>query len=125
MTSKFAVGFVQEIIILFGFGSGLWMYIGFNPEDLAINSIFNALQAVLPSQMLSQLIQAYWIGGVLVALASLFVAFIVGKWWGLLAVSLAFFGGLFVSSFGVFLMIFGVLIGFIIALKYEQNYDSR
>lgn len=94
--------FVQEFVIGFGFLSGLWIHVGINPET----EIIKAFSSITPSL-------AFWIIPVITTLGSLVGSYFLGGWLGLIAVGLAFIGGIFFSSnLGVICLILGVLIGF-------------
>ena len=47
----------------------------------------------------------------MITIGSIVGAYLVGKWLGLLAVFLAFLGGIFIGSLGIGLLIGGVILG--------------
>jgi hypothetical protein len=111
-TKNVALGFIEDIIIGFGFFSGFWIAIGIDPQDLLVNSILDAFKPLVGS-MASTLGFYYWLFGILSILFSISLAYVIGKWVGLLAVLFAFIGGLLFTSVGVYLLLFGVFLGFI------------
>lgn len=122
-SQKLAESFVQEIVIGFGFFTGFWILIGIDPEALLVNTVLDALKPFSAS-MATTLGLVYWLIGIGLATASILSAYKIGRWVGLLAVFFAFFGGLLLTSIGVWLLIFGVLLGFIAPfLKGDNSTD--
>ena len=77
--------FVQEFVILFGFLNGLWIHIGVNPET------------------------EIWIGVLILTIAPIWASYVIGKWLGLIAVFLAFIGGIFIDTISVWFLVGGVM----------------
>lgn len=117
---KVALAFVEDIVIGFGFFTGFWFYIGFDPQDLMVNSILDAFKPLVGS-MASTLGFYYWLFGVVFAVVSIASAWFVGKWVGLLAVFFAFLGGLFITSIGVWFLLIGAFLGFIAPFVKSEN----
>lgn len=106
--------FVQEFVLGFGFLSGLWIYIGVNPEIEIIKIFVTVIREISPNPMYSF---AFWIVPVIVTLSSLAGSYFLGGWLGLISVGLAFLGGIFIgSSIGIFFLIIAVILGFIAPL---------
>ena len=53
----------------------------------------------------------FWLIVVVSTIGSIVGAYLVGKWLGLLAVFLAFLGGIFIGSWGIWPLIGGVILG--------------
>ena len=94
---------LQEIIVTFGFLNGLWIYAGVNPET----EILKAFTDLVPE--MSTLL--FWGGIIILTVFPLVTTYLIGKWWGILAVFLAFLGGIFIESWGIWSLIVGYLIG--------------
>jgi hypothetical protein len=96
--------FVQEFVI----GLGLLGGLGVNPEGMIIQAIAPLAQSS-PGLHLFLIILPF-----LITALSLVGAFSMGGWIGIIAVGLAFFGGLLIQHpIGVWLIVFGFLLGFI------------
>lgn len=95
--------FVQESVIGLGFLSGLWIYAGVNPDA----EILKAFSAIVP-----EMSGLFWLIGVGSTIASIAVAYWMGKWLGLFAVFLAFLGGIFINYFGIWPLVGGIILGF-------------
>jgi len=121
-TSKLAKWFVQEIVIGFGFFTGFWLFVGVDPEALIVNSFLEVLRT-FSSSIASTLSFSYWLLGAVFIVISIALSYCIGKWAGLMAVVLAFFGGLLIMSVGAYLLLIGVCVGFI-APFLNQNKDS-
>ncbi len=85
--------FVQEFVIGFGFLSGLWARIGFNPEDKVVEVLLEIINTLIPSlniRRLFGLASALGIWGILLEVIS---SYKIGGGLGLLAIFLAFVAG--------------------------------
>jgi hypothetical protein len=122
VSNKLAVWFVQEIVIGFGFFTGFWMFVGFDPEALMVNSLLDAFKS-LSGSMVSTLSFYYWIFGVVFTVVSIASAWFIGKWVGLLAVFFAFLGGLLITSVGVWFLLIGAFLGFVAPFTREGKQD--
>ncbi len=94
--------FVQEFVIGLGFLSGLWIYSGVDPTA----EILKSFSAIVP-----EMSGFLWLIVVLITIGSIMGAYFMGKWLGLLAVFLAFLGGIFIGSWGIWPLIVGVILG--------------
>lgn len=94
---------LQELILLFGFLNGLWIYAGVNPDT----EILKAFTDLVP-EMSSVL---FWIGVLILTVMPVWVTWIISKWLGLLAVLLAFVGGVFIESFGIWCLVVALIMG--------------
>ena len=94
--------FAQEFVVSFGFFSGLWVYVGIDPQT----KILEVLASLSPHA--SPII---WIFPTIIMIVSIFGAYRVGGIVGLFAVFLAFLGGVFITSWGWILLIAGYFIG--------------
>ena len=100
-----AKAFVQEFVIGFGFLSGLWINVGVNPES----EIYKAL---IEASGQSSLYIFLWILDIIFILGIIYGSYRIACWFGLVAVGLAFFGGIFITfSAGIWLLIFGLILG--------------
>jgi len=106
---KAAISFVQEFVIGVGLLSGLWICVGVDPEAEIAKSFASVVQQISPNLMYPFL---FWLIPVIGTVASWAGAYFLGGWFGIVAVALAFFGGIFINSpIGVYLIIAGILIG--------------
>ena len=83
----------KELIIGFGFLEGLWIYAGMNP----MTEIANALSALVPEGTSF----FGWQFSLILFLATLFqigLVYSYGGMWGILALILAYFGGIFIGT---------------------------
>lgn len=94
---------LQELILLFGFLNGLWIYAGVNPDT----EILKAFTDLVP-EMSSEL---FWIVVLISTVVPVWVTWVISKWLGLLAVLLAFVGGVFIESFGIWCLVVAVIMG--------------
>jgi len=94
--------FVQEFVIGLGFLSGLWIHSGVDPTAEILKS-FSLLVPEMPG--------FFWLTGVMITIGSIVVAYFMGRWLGLFAVLLAFLGGIFIGSWGIWPLIIGVILG--------------
>lgn len=94
--------FVQEFVIGLGFLSGLWIYSGVDPTA----EILKSFSAIVP-----EMSGSFWWIVVMSTIGSIVGAYLMGKWFGLLAVFLAFLGGIFIGSWGIWPLIGGVILG--------------
>jgi membrane-bound ClpP family serine protease len=101
--------FVIEFVVLFGFFSGFWIYAGVNPET----EILKAVTSLVPG--IGTLL--FWIVSILVPLGTIATAYFIGKWLGLICIVLAFLGGVFIESNGVYLLLIGLLVGWFTPLS--------
>lgn len=107
--------FVKQFVLGFGFLSGIWVKIGFDPEDFILNYAHKALDFVFPGNILSPW---FWIVPVLLLAVSIYGSYVNGKVLGILAVFIAFMAGLsFPEMYFFVLLILAVIVGFIASRK--------
>lgn len=110
-TEEVGKSFVQEFVMGFGFLSGLWIYAGVNPETEIIRAFATAIQELSPNPMYSFV---FWIIPIVGTVISLSGSYLLGGGIGLIAVFLAFIGGIFIgSTFGIICLVTGIIIGLI------------
>lgn len=110
--NKLGIAFVQEFVIGFGFFSGLWIYVGVDPEAQLAEALLSVLKAISPS-MASNMSILFWVIPIIMTIGSIVASLLIGGWLGLVAVFLAFLGGVFIGSIGVWLLLSGVVLGFV------------
>lgn len=94
---------MQEFVIGLGFLSGLWIYAGVDPTA----EILKSFSAIVP-----RMSGFLWLIAAVSTIGSIAGAYSMGGRLGLLAVFLAFLGGIFIgSSLGIWLLIGGVILG--------------
>ena len=102
--------FVNEFVLSFGFLSGLWIHIGINPESEVMKILSTLIQQISPNPTYSFL---FWLIPILSTLIALAGAYAFGDWWGVIAVALAFLGGIYINlNLGIILLILGIILGF-------------
>ncbi len=103
--------FVNEFVLGFGFLSGLWIYVGINPEAEVMKVLQIIIQQISPNPYYSFL---FWLIPTLSTLLAIAGAYVFGGGLGVIAVALAFLGGIFINlNLGIILLILGILLGFI------------
>lgn len=103
--------FVQELVIGFGFLSGLWVYAGVNPEAEIIRAFSAIIETLMPNSGLGFV---FWLIPIIALIATILSAFAISGWAGIVSIGLAFIGGVFIdSSFGVFILVIAVILGLI------------
>jgi hypothetical protein len=111
MNSKGIPPFVRKFVIIFGFGSGFWISVGTDPETEIVKAF-----ALWADSMESGLGILFWIIPIIVIVVSTWNAYETGGRLGLVAVFIAFIGGLlFVCClpFSITLGAVGVILGLI------------
>jgi len=107
--------FVKQFVLGFGFLSGVWVRIGFDPEDYVLNYAYTFLDYIFPGNVLSPW---FWIIPVLLLVASIFGAYKNGKVLGILSVFIAFMAGLSVPDlYFLVLLVLAIIVGFIASKK--------
>lgn len=110
--------FVQQFVLGFGFLSGLWVKLGFDPEDILIGFVSDFFEMVSPGNTLSPL---FWVVPIVLTVVSLAGAFYYGEFVGVLAVGLSFVAGfLFPDLLFVFLLVSAVVVG-IFAVRVKKK----
>jgi len=97
---------------MFGFLSGFWIYAGVDPEAAISDALLSVLRAFSPSFASSMSI-VFWIVPVLGTIGSFYGSFKIGGFLGIVAVSLAFIGGVLIGSIGVWFLVAGIFLGLI------------
>lgn len=92
---------LQELVIAFGFLNGLWVYSAVNPQS---EVLFTPLVPEITSVL-------FWVGVILLTAVPLAVTYVIGRRLGVLAVLLAFIGGLFVEMWGLYSLVAGMGLG--------------
>lgn len=112
MARQAAERFVGECVVGFGFVSGLFTGVGVDPETEIVEAfaqLANSIHAGL-GWLFWLILPVSWISSVGVAYAS-------GKWLGLMAVALAFLGGMLMVTWspaaGVVLLLIGIGAGYL------------
>lgn len=102
--------FVQEFVLSFGFLSGLWIHVGIDPEEEMSKALLSVLKTLNPALDLSTSL-LFWLLPIIIVILSILGSYAIGGLIGLIAVGLAFIGGVFIESFGVWFLIIGVILG--------------
>lgn len=120
MSRKIGEIFVQEFVLGFGFLSGFWIHVGIDPESEVLKALSAIIQTLAPNSRFSLL---FWVIPIASTIFSIIFTYLLGGWIGLIAVVLAFLGGVFIeSSVGVILLIVAILLGmFAPSTKERQN----
>jgi len=102
----------RQLIITAGFLPGLWIYIGVDPRAQVDIVVIDIIVKYISALALSSNVELSWwahffydIQGYLAAGCTWVFVYMVGGGWGFLATLLAFFSGIFVTSFGIWLFI--------------------
>lgn len=109
MINQVGETFIQEFVVGFGFLSGLWIHIGMNPEAEVIGLFADLTDSLSSGTGISIFLMVI---PFLMITLSVIGAFLMGGWPGLIAVGLAFLGGLLISSMlGVILLFAAIILG--------------
>ena len=104
---------LQEIIICSGFLGGLWIYAGVNPET----EILKAFTDLVPG--ISSIL--FWAVSIILMVAPIWSAWRIGGVFGLVALLLAFLGGIFIGSIGIWLLIIALIMGGLCPTRMTQQ----
>ena len=108
-TDEFSTTLVKDLIILFGAAEGLWIHAGVNPLEEALNAFISLLQG---TQFELQGVLSWIILFVIVPVIQILMTYGYGGILGLLALLMAFIGGIFISSIiGIFLIFAAIALG--------------
>ena len=110
----------KEGVISIGFLSGLWIYIGLDPNFLLIEKFAEALGNVNPESA-GNIVAFYYLISAIGLIISLIFIYLLGGIFGLFSVFLAFIGGIFIGSFGWIFLIVGYILG-LISPDLHENY---
>ena len=109
--AKIVPAFLSELVVGFGFLSGLWIHIGINPETEIIRAFANVAETIAPNSGISWW---FWLIPLVSTVVSILLTYMVGGIMGLVAVGLAFMAGLMISTdVGPPLLIISLVIGLI------------
>lgn len=111
--------FVQEFVLGFGFLSGLWIHVGIDPEDELFKALLSIINTLSPNQAPTMSFY-FWLLPVIGLVVSIAGSYAMGGWLGLVAVGLAFIGGVFIGPIGILLVIIAVIIG-----GYAPSYKNQ
>ncbi|MFA6072850.1 MAG: hypothetical protein WC758_01950 [Candidatus Woesearchaeota archaeon] len=102
--------FVLSFVLGFGFLSGFWINLGFNPKEEIMKIFVKLIQNLFPNPLYSFL---FWAIPIVATIFSIYMAFKKGGFLGLLAVALAFSAGLSMPAISAFITLgFALIIGF-------------
>jgi hypothetical protein len=117
--NKFKI-FFHTCILLFGFLNGLWIFIGVNPETIVANAFLQTIISILPAY--SGLFNfGFALYGLFSTISSIFLTYAMGGWLGIISVFLAFLGGIFITTIGIYLLIFSIICGLIAVLTKSDD----
>ncbi len=108
--------FLKSSVVGFGFLSGLWVHLGFDPQTF----VFELLQKILLKfePQYADTIKAVFLAlPIIITCTAVLLAFRRGGWFGLAAVSLAFLAGLWLDGRSIPLILLAIVIGFFSAKK--------
>ncbi len=108
-SGNIALSFVQEFVIGFGFLSGLWIYVGVDPETEVVKAFASAVHQIAPGYSF-----LFWLIPVVTTIGSWLGSYFIGGWLRVIAVLFAFGGGILIGSFGIWLLIAGIVLGFLV-----------
>ena len=95
MRKKRSRRYIWQVVLGFGFLSGLWTAIGIDPEDILLSALKNTADAVYPSPTLRYL---FLLLPTLLLIVSIFGAYKDGKLLGLVSVFAAYISGLLIFT---------------------------
>ena len=102
--------FVQEFVLAFGFLGGYWIYAGVNPETEILKALLSVITELAPS-LAPGVSLISWIIPIALTIGSFWASYKIGAWCGLLAVGLAFMGGILLDSIGIYLVLVAIFLG--------------
>jgi len=102
---------LQELIVCSGFLGGLWIYAGVNPET----EILRAFTDLVPG--MSSIL--FWVGSVLLTVLPILSTWYIAGVCGLVALLLAFLGGISIASIGIWLLVVALVIGAVCPTREE------
>jgi len=108
--------FVRVFVIGLGFMSGFWIAVGVNPEAVMINAFAEAAKSILAGSEI-----LIWLVPIVALVISILSAFSTGGWLGLLAVGIAFAGGIVFIKYTVAAL---VVVGFATVLGLVVSSES-
>ncbi|MGV8168864.1 MAG: hypothetical protein ACP5N3_02305 [Candidatus Nanoarchaeia archaeon] len=103
--------FVVSFVLGFGFLSGFWINLGFNPKEELMKIIAQVVLNIFPNPLISFL---FWAMPFVAVSFSIYLAYRKGGFLGLAAVALAFSAGLAMISVSAFIILgVAIVLGFI------------
>lgn len=102
--------FVQEFVLVFGFLSGYWIYAGANPETEILKVLLSVITEVAPSLAPGASLIS-WVIPIGLTIGTIFGSYKIGGRYGLVAVGLAFIGGIAIESIGIYLVLVAIFLG--------------
>ncbi len=107
MSNKVGERFVQEFVI----GLGLLGGMGVDPEGMILRALNDSMKSLNPSMDLQLWIIIF---SIIATIGAVLGAFAIGGWPGIIAVGLAFIGGIFINTkFGVWMILVAIILGLI------------
>jgi hypothetical protein len=97
---KVASMFVVSFVLGFGFLSGFWINLGFDPKEEIMKIFVNIIENIFPNPLFSFF---FWVIPIVATLFSIYVAYKKGGFLGLIAVALAFSAGLAMPTITAFI----------------------
>lgn len=108
--------FIRMFVIGLGFMSGFWIAVGVNPEAVITNAFAEAANSILADSGI-----LVWLVPIVALVVSVFGAFSTGGWLGLIAVGIAFIGGVVFIKYTVASL---VIVGVAIMLGFVASNES-
>lgn len=110
--------FVQHFIIGFGFLSGVWIKIGFDPEDFFIEFFGTLMNYWFPNNIL---MPWFWVLPIVLLAVAIIGTFFFGGLVGFLALGLALFAGILVPSVLSAVLLGSAVVAGIYAIKLKTG----
>lgn len=101
--------FVRVCVVGLGFISGFWIAVGVDPEAVIANAFAQTLNSISPGSGL-----LVWLMPIIGTVSSVFSAYALGGWLGLVAVGTAFISGILIltnSEWSIFLLVLAIIMG--------------
>jgi ABC-type sulfate transport system permease component len=108
--------FLKSTIISFGFLSGVWIHLGFDPQSFVFSLLQDILLKVEPEYVQAITIVFFALPIILTCIGVL-TAYRRAGWWGLLATALAFYAGIILNVSSIGLLAAALIIGFFAARR--------
>jgi hypothetical protein len=102
--------FVRSAITSFGFLSGVWVHLGFDPQSW-VHEIFRDLLVGAAPQYSQAITVLFFATPIIAACVALLGMYRHAGWFGLLALTLAFYAGLRLDVIGIVLLVIALAIG--------------
>jgi hypothetical protein len=108
--------FLKSTIISFGFLSGVWIRLGFDPQSF----VFSLLQEIIVKadpDHVQAITTIFFALPIILTCIGVLTAYKRAGWWGLLATGLAFTAGLLLNKTSIGLLAAAIIIGFLAARR--------